>query len=104
MEAMAVGVPVVATDAGSQAEVVRDRENGWLVPTRDVPALLDAMLELADDAERARSFGLLGRETICTRFDPLTHATRLSDLLTDLHARDGAEESARLPGEARRQA
>jgi glycosyltransferase involved in cell wall biosynthesis len=104
MEAMAVGVPVVATDAGSQAEVVRDRENGWLVPTRDVPALLDAMLELADDAERARSFGLLGRETICTRFDPLTHASRLSDLLTDLHVRDGAEESARLPGEARRQA
>ena len=104
MEAMAVGVPVVATDAGSQGEVVRDGENGWLVPVRDVPALVRAMLELADDADRARSFGQRGRETICTRFDPLTHAGRLSDLLTDLRDGHVADDSARLPGESRREA
>ena len=91
MEAMAVGVPVVTTSAGSQGELVRDRVNGWLVPVHDVPALVDAMLELADDPERARAFGRCGRETVLTRFDPQTHAARLSDLLSDLHEqRSGA--------------
>jgi|SRR5829696_1689581 len=85
MEAMAVGVPVVTTDAGGQGELVRDRENGWLVPVHDVPALVRAMTELAEDAELARKLGRCGRETVLTRFDPQTHAARLSELLTDLH-------------------
>jgi glycosyltransferase involved in cell wall biosynthesis len=87
MEAMAVGIPVVTTDAGGQPELVRNRANGWLVPVHDVPALVQAMLELADDPERARVLGHLGRETVLTQFDPQAHAARLSDLLTDLHER-----------------
>ena len=87
MEAMAVGVPIVTTDAGSQRELVRNGVNGWLVRVHDVPALVHAMTELTDDPERARALGLRGRETVMTSFDPLTHASRLSDLLTDLHER-----------------
>ena len=107
MEAMAVGVPVVSADAGSQREIVRDGENGWLVPVHDVPALVNAMIALADDPDGAHARGLRGRETVLTEFDPLIHAERLSNLLTELHdggdARlDGA--SARFPGETRREA
>jgi glycosyltransferase involved in cell wall biosynthesis len=91
MEAMAVGGPTVASDAGSQAELIRDGVNGWLVPVHDVPALVHAMLELADDPERAGAFGQCGRETVLTHFDPQAHAARLSDLLTELHEqRNGA--------------
>ena len=87
MEAMAVGVPVVTTAAGSQGELVRDGENGWLVPVHDAPALMRAMMELADDPERARALGQCGRQTVLKSFDPLTHAARLSDLLSELHER-----------------
>ena len=85
MEAMAVGVPVVTTDAGSQRELVCDGENGWLVPIHDASALASAMTELADDPQRAQARGRRGRETVIANFDSLVHAERLSDLLTDLH-------------------
>jgi glycosyltransferase involved in cell wall biosynthesis len=107
MEAMAVGVPVVSSDAGGQRELVRDGENGWLVPVHDVRALADAMSSLADGRDRARELGAAGRETVLSQFDPLAHATRLSELLTDLHLGRGAQpevSSARFPGETRRQA
>jgi glycosyltransferase involved in cell wall biosynthesis len=107
MEAMAVGVPVVSADAGSQREVVRDGENGWLVPVHDAPALVDAMIALADDPEGARKRAMRGRETVVREFDPLAHAQRLSDMLTELNTGDDARldvASARLPGETRRKA
>jgi teichuronic acid biosynthesis glycosyltransferase TuaC len=107
MEAMAVGVPVISADAGSQREVVHDGENGWLVPVHDVPALVDAMIALADDADHACALGMRGLETILTQFDPMAHAERLSGLLTALHDGRGARpgvSSASLPGEARREA
>jgi glycosyltransferase involved in cell wall biosynthesis len=107
MEAMAVGVPVVSADAGGQREVVRDGENGWLVPVHDVRALANAMDALAGNPDRARALGARGRETVITRFDPLAHAERLSELLTDLHLGRHARpdiSSASFPGEARREA
>jgi len=107
MEAMAVGVPVVSADAGSQRELVRDGENGWLVPVHDAPALVHAMMSLADDPEGARMLGMRGRETVLREFDPMVHAERLSDLLTELSDGAGARvhgSSASLPGEARREA
>jgi len=107
MEAMAVGVPVVSADAGGQRELVHDGENGWLVPVHDVRALADAMGALADDPDQARALGARGRETVLRRFDPLVHAERLSELLTDLHYGRVTRPditSASFPGEARREA
>lgn len=86
MEAMATAVPVIATDAGGQRELVNDGENGWLVPVHDVRALVAAMTALAADAEHARLLGQRGRDTVRKKFDPLDHATRLSDMLTRMHA------------------
>jgi hypothetical protein len=65
------------------------------------------MIELADDAVYARELGRRGRETVIAKFDPITHAERLSDMLSGLLERGGARRdprSARLPGEARREA
>jgi glycosyltransferase involved in cell wall biosynthesis len=46
VEALAVGTPVIATAVGGVAEVVRDGENGLLVPPRDVDALVAAISRL----------------------------------------------------------
>jgi glycosyltransferase involved in cell wall biosynthesis len=55
VEALAVGTPVVATAVGGVPEVVRDGENGLLVPAGDADALAAAIRRLmTDDALRAR--------------------------------------------------
>lgn len=55
LEAMATGLPVVATWHGGIPEAVRDREDGRLVPEKDSAALAEAILDLLrDPAERAR--------------------------------------------------
>jgi glycosyltransferase involved in cell wall biosynthesis len=55
VEALAVGTPVLATATGGVAEVVRDGENGLLVPSGDAAALADAVRRfVADGALRER--------------------------------------------------
>lgn len=55
MEAMVLGLPVVATDAGGCRELVREGETGYIVAIDDATALAQRWLTLADDAElRAR--------------------------------------------------
>lgn len=46
LEAMAVGVPVISTNCGGMAEVIKPNETGWLVPVRDPKALATAITEL----------------------------------------------------------
>jgi glycosyltransferase involved in cell wall biosynthesis len=54
VESLAVGTPVVATAVGGVAEVVRDGENGLLVPAGDAAALADAIERFASDEELRR--------------------------------------------------
>ncbi len=49
IEAMHASVPVISTRIRTLSELVTDGENGFLVPTRDVPALADAIRKLALD-------------------------------------------------------
>jgi len=54
-EAMAVGVPIVVSDAGGLADYLRDGESAWVVPAGDADALASALAEaLADPAEASR--------------------------------------------------
>ena len=62
LEAMAAGLPVVATDVGGTAEAVEDGATGLVVPPQDASALADAMVELLDDPEHAGRLGEAGRQ------------------------------------------
>ena len=57
VEAMACGVPVVATDVGGLAETVVDGRTGLLVPPRSSDAVAAALASLLDDPERRRRMG-----------------------------------------------
>ena len=64
LEAMARGLPVVATRVGGNAEVVIDGETGFLIPTRSPAALAEKILRLWREPERARRMGQAGRERV----------------------------------------
>ncbi len=68
LEAMATGLPVIATDVGGNAELVVDAHTGTLVPSADPGRLADAMQALLDDPARAAAFGRAGRERVQSQF------------------------------------
>src|SRR5262249_4177146 len=68
LEAMAAGLPVVATRVGGLAEVVVDGETGLLAPPGDDAALAGAVLRLAADPGARRRMGRRGQERAHTVF------------------------------------
>jgi glycosyltransferase involved in cell wall biosynthesis len=69
LEAMASGLPLVATRVGGNPEVVSDGENGFLVPPQNPRALADALLRLRRDRDACLRLGEAGRRRVETQFD-----------------------------------
>jgi L-malate glycosyltransferase len=62
IEAMAMGVPVAATEVGGPAEIVRPGVDGLLLPPREPERWARELSPLLDDPERRRAMGAAGRE------------------------------------------
>jgi glycosyltransferase involved in cell wall biosynthesis len=68
LEAMAAGLPVVATDVPGHREVVVDGETGLLVPAEDGAGFAHAIASLAGDPARRRKLGEAGRQRVLQHF------------------------------------
>ena len=68
MQAMAAGLPVVATTVGAMAEAVQHERTGLLVPPRNIDALRSALARLMDDESLRRKFGAAGLDYACQHF------------------------------------
>lgn len=66
IEAMAARLPVVATNAGGNAELVEDGVSGFVVPPRDPEAMARRLVQLLEDAAAARAMGERGRARVET--------------------------------------
>jgi glycosyltransferase involved in cell wall biosynthesis len=88
-QAMAAGLPVVATRVGAVEDAVREGETGVLVPPGDPETLAARLLELARDPVRARAMGERAREQ-AEEFSARRMTDQLAALYTECVARRGA--------------
>ena len=88
LEAMAMGLPVVATRISGIPEVVKPRHNGLLVGAEDPPAIADAVQQLIETPALAAQLGRNARDTVVRDFDNDRNLRVVLGLLDAAHAHD----------------
>ncbi|HEX2196238.1 MAG TPA: glycosyltransferase family 4 protein, partial [Actinomycetota bacterium] len=80
LEAMATGLPVVATPVGDVPRVVRPYETGLLVPLQDEEALADALEELLTEPAKRAEWGRAARDLVVERHSAASMAAKIGAL------------------------
>jgi glycosyltransferase involved in cell wall biosynthesis len=86
MEAMAVGLPVVASNISGIPELVEDGVSGFLTPPGDVDALAESIGSLIEEGSLRREMGAAGREIVLKDFNLESNATRLIEMVGEARA------------------
>ncbi len=87
LEAMAAGLPIVATRVGGNPEIVAHEKTGLLVPAQDPVALGDALARACDDAALRKNWGQAGRALVDRRFSLRRTVERYQELYARLAGR-----------------
>jgi glycosyltransferase involved in cell wall biosynthesis len=82
MEALASGVPVVATAIAGVGELVEDGVSGYVVPPGDPVPIAKCIEQLLEDPALRSRFGAAGRAKVEQEFDVRREAARLYAILT----------------------
>lgn len=86
LEAMATGVPVVASRVGSLPEVIRDRETGILIPPADPLALSAGIEYILDNRAAAAAMARGATETVRQRYSAERMVAQYADMFSQLAA------------------
>jgi len=86
LEAMAMGLPVVAFDRGGPAETITSGKDGVLVRPGDAGAMGDAIADLLTDRAQARRVGEAARALVAARYSAKASAQALVDVYEEVAA------------------
>lgn len=86
VEAMAQGVPVVATRSGGPEEIVEEGKSGFLIDVGDFEAIAERMARLLSDPALAASFGAAGRQRAHEHFDVRRMAASMQQVFDEAMA------------------
>jgi len=88
LEAMACGLPVIASHIAGNEELVVNGETGLLIPPEDVDALQQALAQLLVDPERCKRMGAAGRQRVEAHYAWSQIAAQYMELIGDLAFRN----------------
>jgi glycosyltransferase involved in cell wall biosynthesis len=97
LEAMATGLPIVATHVGSVAESVEQEVTGFLVPPDSVDEMASRWLDLMDDGPLRQSMGAAGRRRVVERWSLEVMVQGYEDLITEIYERKTSSRESRNP-------
>jgi glycosyltransferase involved in cell wall biosynthesis len=80
LEAMAIGLPVVASAVGGVPIIIKNKENGILVLPMDTPALLDALRHLLENTVIIDSLGKAAKHTIESKYSLNTWSRSIGNI------------------------
>ena len=89
LDAMAAGLPVIASSVGGIPELVVDGETGWLVPPADVEALVSRLRPMLRSPEQRRSMGAAAQARARERFNIAQMTENFSRLYDELLGETG---------------
>ena len=84
LEALSFGLPVIASTAGGFAELIRDGEDGLLVPHGQVEPLAEAMARLASDRQLRLDIGRAAKAKVARLYSPTQKAAELEAYLAQV--------------------
>ena len=84
LEAMAAGLPIVATDVGGNPSVVVHNETGIIVPPRDSEELAEALRRMLSDRAAATRMGRRGQERVVEEYGLRRMVNRYEDVYEEL--------------------
>ena len=94
LQAMAAGLPIVASPLGAIQDLVRQGEEGLLVSPRDTPAFVTALWTLLIDPMARIAFGETGRQTVSERYELERSMSQLEEIYRRLGAAPGCRAAA----------
>jgi glycosyltransferase involved in cell wall biosynthesis len=92
MEAMSMGLPVIATNFGGSLDQVVEGVTGFLVPPADPPALAAQIERLARDPELRRKMGAAGRERIVENFSLSDMVKKINNVYASVLSKEAGRE------------
>jgi colanic acid/amylovoran biosynthesis glycosyltransferase len=84
MEALAIGLPVIATNHSGIPEIIENNVTGYIVPERDVKALKDMITKVQNDYSFVRAMTLNGRNLVEKEYNIKLQNERLKNIFEDL--------------------